>query len=128
MQANDRTAIVTGAASGIGRAITLRFVRAGTNVLGVDRNADGLQETATLGNNLPGLIETPLTIERIAGNAWFLDGLLGATPLGRLGQPEDIANAVLFLCSDQASFITGQVLAVDGGWSTTKLRPPQDIV
>ena len=37
------------------------------------------------------------------------------TPLGRLGEPEDVAGAVRFLCSDEASFITGEVLLVDGG-------------
>jgi 3-oxoacyl-[acyl-carrier protein] reductase len=41
--------------------------------------------------------------------------MLGNTPLGRLGDPEDIAGAVRFLCSDEASFITGEVLLVDGG-------------
>lgn len=76
----------------------------------------------------PGLIETPLTVGRIAANPWFVDALKGSTPLGRLGQPEDIAAAIAFLCSDDASFITGQVLAVDGGWSTTKFRPPPDAV
>ena len=41
--------------------------------------------------------------------------MLAATPLGRLGDPADIAGAVRFLCSDDASFITGEVLLVDGG-------------
>jgi 3-oxoacyl-[acyl-carrier protein] reductase len=41
--------------------------------------------------------------------------MLGATPLGRLGDPGDVARAVRFLCSDEASFITGEVLLVDGG-------------
>ena len=41
--------------------------------------------------------------------------MLGATPLGRLGDPADVAGAVRFLCSDAASFITGEVLLVDGG-------------
>jgi 3-oxoacyl-[acyl-carrier protein] reductase len=45
----------------------------------------------------------------------ILQGMLGHTPLGRLGQPEDIANAYAWLASDQASFITGTVLGVDGG-------------
>jgi 3-oxoacyl-[acyl-carrier protein] reductase len=45
----------------------------------------------------------------------ILDGMRGRTPLGRLGEPEDIANAYLFLASDEASFITGTVLRVDGG-------------
>jgi 3-oxoacyl-[acyl-carrier protein] reductase len=41
--------------------------------------------------------------------------MLSSTPLGRLGDAEDVAGAVRFLCSDEASFITGDVLLVDGG-------------
>jgi NAD(P)-dependent dehydrogenase (short-subunit alcohol dehydrogenase family) len=41
--------------------------------------------------------------------------MLDLTPLGRLGDPEDVAGAVRFLCSDEASFITGEVLLVSGG-------------
>jgi 3-oxoacyl-[acyl-carrier protein] reductase len=41
--------------------------------------------------------------------------LLQMTPLGRLGEPEDVARAVRFLCSDEASYVTGEVLLVDGG-------------
>lgn len=45
----------------------------------------------------------------------ILDSMKGRTPLGRLGEPRDIANAYLFLASDEASFITGETLRVDGG-------------
>ena len=45
----------------------------------------------------------------------ILDGMVAKTPLGRMGQPRDIANAYLFLATDEASFITGQTLRVDGG-------------
>jgi len=46
------------------------------------------------------------------------DRLVRAYPLGRLGLPKDIANAVLFLASDEAEFITGQTLSVNGGYLT----------
>ena len=60
----------------------------------------------------PGYVSTRLTdvLPQEAQQA-----MLGATPLGRLGDPEDVAGAVRFLCSDEASFITGEVLLVDGG-------------
>lgn len=73
----------------------------------------------------PGLIVTPLTEGRLRDNPWFRESMINATPLGRTGQPEEIAAAISFLCSDDAVFITGQVLAVDGGWSTTKFMPMQ---
>ena len=60
----------------------------------------------------PGYVKTRLTDE-LPEEARA--AMLGNTPLGRLGDPEDIAGAVRFLCSDEASFITGEVLLVDGG-------------
>ena len=60
----------------------------------------------------PGYVKTRLT-DAIPEEA--KDAMLANTPLGRLGEPADIAAAVRFLCSDEASFITGEVLVVDGG-------------
>jgi 3-oxoacyl-[acyl-carrier protein] reductase len=60
----------------------------------------------------PGYIDTALT--RVLPEE-AQQAILGATPLGRMGRPEDVAGAVRFLCSDEASFITGEVLLVDGG-------------
>lgn len=60
----------------------------------------------------PGYIESRLT-DAISGEMREL--MLQNTPLGRFGSPEDVAGAVRFLCSDEASFITGEVLLVDGG-------------
>jgi len=62
----------------------------------------------------PGVILTDMV--QVLGQE-TLDALAQETPLGRLGLPEDIAHAVSFLVSDKASFITGQVLTVDGGYS-----------
>ena len=71
----------------------------------------------------PGMILTPINRERFETNAYFRDVLLSATPLGRVGAPEDIANGIAFLCSDEAGFISGHTLTIDGAWSTTKFRP-----
>jgi 3-oxoacyl-[acyl-carrier protein] reductase len=60
----------------------------------------------------PGFIATDM-IRQIPEKA--LQGLVGHTPLGRMGQPEDVANAYLWLASDAASFVSGAVLSVDGG-------------
>src|ERR1700730_17494933 len=64
----------------------------------------------------PGPIETGM-LNRFTGNAERKAGLVSTVPLGRVGEPNEIANAILFLCSDQASFISGHVLSVDGGKS-----------
>ena len=61
----------------------------------------------------PGVIDTDMV--KVLGEE-TLRGLAEQTPLGRLGAPEDVAAAVAFLASDDASFITGQVLTADGGF------------
>ena len=60
----------------------------------------------------PGYVTTRLT-DALPEEA--TEAMLRNTPLGRLGSPEDVAAAVRFLCSDEASFVTGEVLLVDGG-------------
>jgi len=67
---------------------------------------------------LPGYVETAL-IGRFLSNPMIAKALLTQTPLRRFGQPEDIANAALFLASDEAAYITGAALNVDGGMGTT---------
>jgi len=64
----------------------------------------------------PGPTETGM-LNRFTGSAQRKAGLISTVPLGRVGEPNEIANAILFLCSDQASFISGHVLSVDGGKS-----------
>ncbi|ODR98482.1 short-chain dehydrogenase [Methyloceanibacter methanicus] len=67
---------------------------------------------------LPGYVETAL-IGRYLKNPGIAKALLTQTPLRRFGTPEDIANAALFLASDEAAYITGAALNVDGGMQTT---------
>jgi glucose 1-dehydrogenase len=63
----------------------------------------------------PGVIETKMTTQSLA-DPERRAMLLGKIPMGRVGQPRDIANASLFLVSDESSYITGTTLYVDGGW------------
>ena len=74
----------------------------------------------------PGLIETEMTKKRIAESAWFRKQMTEVTPLSASGKPKDIAGAVTFLCSDDAAFITGENLTVDGGWLGTRHREGLD--
>lgn len=66
----------------------------------------------------PGVIRTPMVERFINGDDKIEQSVVANEPMKRLGLPEEIANTVLFLCSDAASFTTGQAIAVDGGWTT----------
>jgi meso-butanediol dehydrogenase/(S,S)-butanediol dehydrogenase/diacetyl reductase len=70
----------------------------------------------------PGAIHTP-ALQPLLDNPRFLEGFRKAIPLGRLGRPEDIANVVMFLASDLASFVTGAAFVADGG-QTAKTGSP----
>jgi NAD(P)-dependent dehydrogenase (short-subunit alcohol dehydrogenase family) len=65
----------------------------------------------------PGLIWTPMAAQMVAaGQGDALETMEKNVPMGRVGRPEEIANAVLWLCSDAASYVTGQSISVDGGF------------
>jgi glucose 1-dehydrogenase len=68
----------------------------------------------TVNNVAPGAVETPIN-RALMQEPQLLKSLLGNIPLQRLGQPQDVAGAVAFLASDDASYITGTTLVVDGG-------------
>ncbi|MFI5345970.1 MAG: glucose 1-dehydrogenase [Elusimicrobiota bacterium] len=64
----------------------------------------------------PGVIQTPMIDRFTKGDPKAYAQLLAGEPVARLGTPEEIAEAVLWLCSDSASFVTGHPLVADGGW------------
>ena len=75
----------------------------------------------------PGTIRTPIWDKRLEADPTAFDQLTPWYPLGRVGEPDDIAKAALFLCSDDASWITGAILPVDGGISAGNYRLNKDL-
>ena len=65
----------------------------------------------------PGVIETPMVARMLSEQSDAMKEFMRDQPIGRLGRPEEIAAAVLWLCSDGASFVIGHALAVDGGFT-----------
>ncbi len=98
----------------VGNAGQTNYAAAKAGVIGFSKSA--AKELASRGITVnavaPGFIGTDMTADLPES---VKEKALSDIPLGRAGQPEDVANAVLFLASDQASYITGQVVHVDGG-------------
>lgn len=105
-----------GAQNSCGYSMSKAAVIGLTRQMANDFGPNGIRVNAVA----PGLIETPLTAERIRTEAWRRHHMIDGAPLRRAGKPEDVARAVRFLASDEASFITGQALAVDGGWAMAR--------
>lgn len=94
------------------------YVASKHGVVGLTRNAalEYAQAKIRVNAVCPGAIETPM-LERLMSGGVPRESVVATEPVGRLGKPEEIAAAVLWLCSPAASFVTGQAIAVDGGWT-----------
>ncbi len=92
-----------------------KFVASGlTKHLAIEWASQGIRVNAVA----PGTINTERVqqLPNEPGGSEYVESIKAAHPMGRLGQPSEVANAILFLASDEASFITGAILPVDGGF------------
>jgi NAD(P)-dependent dehydrogenase (short-subunit alcohol dehydrogenase family) len=95
------------------KAAVLGFTRS----VALEVAADGVRVNAVC----PGAVDTPLLQRQFAGGRQgpqgTLDDLISMHPLGRLGRPDEIARAIVFLASEESSFMTGSTMVVDGGYT-----------
>lgn len=98
----------------MGTAMISAYVASKHGVVGLTKTAALEYAKAGIRVNAvcPGVILTPM-VQRLPE---LIEAFTAAEPIGRLGKPEEIAEAVVWLCSDAASFVTGHAMAVDGGY------------
>ncbi|GAB6274097.1 MAG: SDR family oxidoreductase [Peptococcaceae bacterium] len=94
------------------------YVASKHGIIGLTRTAalEYAKENIRINVVCPGVIQTPMVERVTGGNATVQAQFEAGEPVGRLGQPEEVAAAVLWLCSEAASFVTGHSMVVDGGW------------
>ena len=83
-----------------------------TKTAALEYGRDGVRVNAIS----PGVIETPMVERASTANPEMIEGVSEATPMGRIGEPEEIGDAAVWLCSADASFVTGETLVIDGGY------------
>lgn len=101
---------IRGVAGGAAYAASKHAIIGLTKSAALDYAKQGIRVNAVL----PGNIETPM-MDRFTGGD--IQKAIDLEPVGRLGKPEEIAEAVLWMCSDLGGFVTGAAISVDGGWS-----------
>ncbi|HLW70397.1 MAG TPA: SDR family oxidoreductase [Candidatus Binataceae bacterium] len=95
------------------------YVASKHGVVGLTRTAalEFAQRNIRVNCVCPGFIRTPMIERALDKNMVDEASMVAIEPVGRLGKPEEIAEGVLWLCSDAASFVTGHTLTIDGGWT-----------
>ena len=106
---------------------TFSYAAAKSAIIGMTRSAAACYARHDIRFNVvaPALVETPMA-RRAAGDQRILDFIHTKQPLdgGRIGRPDDLDGAVVYLLSDQSRYVTGQVLAIDGGWTVSEGQIP----
>jgi NAD(P)-dependent dehydrogenase (short-subunit alcohol dehydrogenase family) len=100
----------------VGLATSSAYVAAKHGVVGLTRTAaaDHAEENIRVNAVCPGFIETPMTVDTMRRRG---ERIMANVPMARMGKPEEIAEAVVWLCSDRASYVTGAAWTVDGGYT-----------
>jgi NAD(P)-dependent dehydrogenase (short-subunit alcohol dehydrogenase family) len=126
LRRSDHAAIVNisslAAVAAAGNLTAYKLSKAGVNALTQNLAITNARHGVRVNAIMPGFIDTPMAVDAAAaaagtGRAQLADARAALVPLGRQGTAWDVANAALFLASDEAAFITGAILPVDGGQS-----------
>jgi acetoacetyl-CoA reductase len=112
-------AISSAAATG-GLPGQVAYAASKAGLLGMVRTlaTEGVRHGITANAVLPGMIATQ---QALAMPAHVIERVQGALPMGRMGEPAEVAHVVSFLCSEQAAYVTGQAIGVDGGFGLNQL-------
>ena len=123
MTAGGSVVLVSSAAARLGLANHEAIAAAKAGVIGLTLSAAATYAPKGLRVNAvaPGLVRTPMTA-RITGNETALKASTAMHALGRVGEPEDVASAIAWLLDPAQSWVTGQVIGVDGGLATLRSR------
>lgn len=102
----------------IGGEFNAAYIAAKHGVVGLTKSAALEYSAAGIRVNAvcPGMTRTPLVHALTGGDEEIENVIIGMHPMGRMAEPMEIAEAVVWLCSEEASFVTGHALSIDGGW------------
>ena len=115
--------LMASAAATVGLPSHEAIAAAKAGVIGLARSAAATYASKGIRVNAvaPGLVDTPMSA-RITGNEMMLKASIAMHPLGRIGKPEEIASVITWLLSEAGSWVTGQVIGIDGGLASVRAK------
>lgn len=122
LQRSDGAIVTLGSTAGLTGSMTLdrtAHTAAKGAVIALTRQlaAEGAPHNIRANSISPGMVTTPQTEKDLSDPNKPISRIASSIPLGRIGTPQDVANAALFLASDESAYITATNIVVDGGWS-----------